>query len=98
MLEEKHSFLSNYGDIDSEGLGKITQKAIEENLKYSKTDAELIGSVFYAIGEDRGLLEIIHKRLGYDHFIVNKPSWGDQKLYVIFSNSAVRVVEVDKIK
>lgn len=91
-LDEDDEFLSNYGDIGWDGIDKVLACALEDLLEYSKDDVELISGICNSFGGFERPLEILYDVLGYDSAIVDA-KWGNQKIYLIFHNSALKLIE-----
>lgn len=92
------SFLSNYGDIEYEGLNKVLRYAVDCEYSSSTNDVDLIHSIMNGSGYSNTgnsiaeFTSLLTKTLGYDGIIVRKPDWGDQTLYIVFESNQIKSV------
>jgi len=87
-------YLSNWGDVYSEGYESVLRKAINGEMKYAKNDVDLISGIIQAQGRNAEFVyNILKQTLGYDGIIINNPDWGgSQVIYIVFDNSQIRYV------
>ena len=90
-LNEEDEFLSNYGDTAWEGFEKVLKRALNSLLENNKDDVELISEICNTDGGFESPLKLLYEVLGYDSSIVNA-KWGNQKIYLIFHNSAIKYI------
>lgn len=93
-LDKKEQILSNWGDVEWEGLNSVLVTAIE-NLKDDTDDVELISGLCN-IGGFEEVLTTLYKELGYTHTRV-EANWGNQIIYVAFVNDCLKLNSVTKI-
>lgn len=93
-LDKKEQILSNWGDINWEGVETVLAMAIE-NLKDDTDDIELISGLCN-IGGFETVLTALYEELGYTHARV-EANWGDQTIYVVFVNECLKLNSVTKI-
>ena len=84
-------FLSNYGDVEYEGYSKVLRRAINSFCEYSRDDVEFVSEICNTCGDFEMPLNVLYKTLGYDSAIV-KADWGNQNIYLIFTNEAIKHV------
>ncbi|MDR0509541.1 MAG: hypothetical protein LBH06_00425 [Rikenellaceae bacterium] len=81
----EHMFLSNYGDVDMEGLNSVLKYATDFEHENSDNDAELIGGLVNASGSLTDVYGALRDVVGYagiiapkadrsTHFVVGLPS------------------------
>lgn len=94
-LNKSTDCLSNYGDVDFEGLENVLETALD--MEYANnTDTEIMGSLYNSNGESEDVLNAFYEVLGYDH-IVSAPTWGNQTLYIALTNDIINIVEVKEL-
>lgn len=92
-LHEKTDCLSNYGDIDYEGLEKVLNEAVNCEFEYCDNDVDLISSVANGCGDIESSLTLVHQLLGFDS-IVEDAEWGEQRLYIALTNEIIEIMDV----
>lgn len=95
-IEKEIGYLDNYGDVGYEGYARLMKMAVENNYTNNESDADIMGSIYMACGDDEGVIELFYKVLGYDHLVAT-PDWGDQKLYIALTNDIIKIKKVEKL-
>lgn len=91
---EGDDVLSGVGDVNYEGYNKVLRDAVDLFYKYNDNDVDMIHSILHAGGTDYNkIFTCLYKTLGYDGIIVEKPSWGKQKLYIAFFSNFIKSVD-----
>ena len=91
---EPLDILSNYGDVDWEGLNKVINYAMEIEYDGSDNDVNLVSSIINGSGNLKTVLDVLRKTTGYDGIIVNEASWGgDQTIYLAFHPEQIKNVD-----
>ena len=86
--------LSNYGDVEWEGLNKVINYAMEVEYDGSDNDVNLVSSIINGTGNMEAVLDVLRKTTGYDGIIVNEASWGgDQTIYLAFHPEQIKNVD-----
>lgn len=86
--------LSNYGDVEWEGLNKVINYAMEIEYDGSDNDVNLVSSIINGTGNMETVLDVLRKTTGYDGIIVNEASWGgDQTIYLAFHPEQIKNVD-----
>lgn len=95
-LDEYH--LSNYGEVDFEGLEKVLNYAVE-NTYNGRCDVDMLGGLITAIGDAEIVNNAVYEVLGYDS-IIAVPKWrtDEQTLYIALINDIIEIKEVTEIK
>ena len=89
--------LSNYGDVEWEGLNKVINYAMEIEYDGSDNDVNLVSSIINGTGNMEAVLDVLRKTTGYDGIIVNEASWGgDQTIYLTFHPEQIKNVDNQK--
>ena len=85
-------FLANYGDADYDGYSKVLEDAVNNELKSSDNDVDLMHSIMNGSGLSApDFYAALKKSLGYDGIIVNEPDWGGKhKIYLAFSPEQIK--------
>lgn len=99
IIEELHrdyNYLSNYGEVDYEGYEKVLRRAVENEYDSCDTDTEILGSLYNTLGENENVIKKFYTVLGYD-YVVSKPSWGEQELYIALTNDVITIKKVEKL-
>ena len=95
-LDKEDEFLSNYGDIHWEGVDSVLNTALDNLLEDGDDDVEILGGICNASGSLSSPIELFYKTLGYDHAIIDA-DWGNQKIYLILNNKALKLIETEKV-
>lgn len=95
-LNEEDEFLSNYGEVAWEGFENVLNRAIQDVIEYDD-DIDIISGICNVYGGFKRPLEILYETLGYDSAIV-EASWGNQNIYLILNNKAVRFIKSEKVE
>lgn len=91
---EPLDILSNYGDVEWEGLGNVINSVMEVEYDGSDSDVNMIHSIINACGDARTVFDVLRKTTGYDGIIVNEATWGDdQTIYVAFHPNQIKNVD-----
>lgn len=86
--------LSNYGDVEWEGLNKVLNYAMEIEYDGSDSDVNLVHSIINGCGNMKVVFDVLRKTVGYDGIIVNEASWGgDQTIYIAFHPEQIKNVD-----
>ena len=95
-IPEDIDFLSNYGDVDYEGYQSVLETTLESEYDYAESDADILGSLYNACGENQVIIELFYSVLGFDSIIAN-PDWGEnQTIYIALTNEIVKIKEVSQ--
>jgi len=101
ILNTKRDYLSNYGDIEYEGLQKVLNEAVENEYNINDNDVDLICGICHGLGNSETCLTTLYNVLGYDSIVLDA-IWGltkdgmTQRLYIALVNEAFNIVEVKK--
>ena len=91
---ERLDVLSNYGDVEWEGLNKVLNYAMEVEYDGSDSDVNLVHSIINGCGDMKTVFDVLRKTTGYDGIIVNEASWGgDQTIYITFHPEQIKNVD-----
>lgn len=83
--------LSNYGDVEWEGLNKVLNYAMEIEYDGSDSDVNLVHSIINGCGNMEVVFDVLRRTVGYDGIIVNEASWGgDQTIYIAFHPEQIK--------
>ena len=82
-LNEKREILSNWGDVNWEGIDSVLSSAIE-NFEYEDNDLDIICGICNACGDFETPLKTLYDTLGYDYTSTVADWGGKQKIYVAF--------------
>lgn len=94
-VQKEGDFLSNYGDVDYEGLSKVLSRAVDNEWGKETPSEDIIGSIINAIGSKEIALKAVHDVLGYDYGIyVAKGA----TIYTIFNPESLKWVETIPMK
>ena len=86
--------LSNYGDVEWEGLNKVLNYAMEIEYDGSDSDVNMVHSIINGTGNMKVVFDVLRKTVGYDGIIVNEASWGgDQTIYIAFHPEQIKNVD-----
>lgn len=95
-LDEKDEYLSNYGDKEWEGFEKVLNEAVNSTFDFCDNDVEIISGIYNTNGEDKEVLSMVYDLLGYDHYVVETPTWGEgQKIVIALTNEIIDILEVE---
>lgn len=86
-------YLSNWGDVYSEGYNAVLRTAIENEYTYNNSDVDIISGIINADGKSPEIVyPILKKTLGYDG-IISQPEWANgAKIVIPFSNEQIKQV------
>jgi len=88
-------YLSNFGEIEFEGIEKLANEAVKVDFESSESDVDLICGLLHGCNHYKQVLETLQKILGYDSIIIDSPTWGDdQIIYVALLESAYEIKKV----
>ena len=91
---ERLDVLSNYGDVEWEGLNNVLNYAMEIEYDGSDSDVNMIHSIINGCGDMKTVFRVLRKTLGYDGIIVNEATWGgDQTIYIAFHPEQIKNVD-----
>lgn len=91
---ERLDILSNYGDVEWEGLNKVLNYAMEIEYDGSDSDVNMVHSLINGCGDMKAVFEELRKVTGYDGIIVNEATWGgDQTIYIAFHPEQIKNVD-----
>lgn len=96
-LNEVSEFLSCYGDVEWEGYNNVLNTALDNILEWSEDDIDIISQFCTICGDFEKPLTILYEVLGYDSAIIDA-KWGDQKIYLILNNNAIKHLSTIKYK
>lgn len=83
--------LSNYGDVEWEGLNAVLNTALETEYDYCDSDVDLVQSIINGCGDMKAVFNVLRDTVGYDGIIVNEASWGgDQTIYIAFHPDQIK--------
>lgn len=83
--------LSNYGDVEWEGLNAVLNTALETEYDYCDSDVDLIQSIINGCRDMKAVFNVLRDTVGYDGIIVNEASWGgDQTIYIAFHPEQIK--------
>ena len=86
--------LSNYGDVEWEGLNSVINTAMEIEYDGSDSDVNMVHSIINGVGNLETVLKVLRKTTGYDGIIVENATWGgDQTIYVAFHPEQIKNVD-----
>lgn len=86
-------FLSNYGDVDYEGLNNVITEAVNNEYENNTNDVDLICSICHSSGNIEGCLTALYETLHYDSIIL-PAEWGKQELYIALVNECIKIGKV----
>ena len=90
---EKLDILSNYGDVEWDGLNNVLNYAIELEYDGNDNDVDIVHSVINSSGNMKTVFEVLRKVTGYDGIIVKEATWGgDQTIYIAFHPEQIKNV------
>ena len=88
---EKLDILSNYGDVEWEGLNKVLNYAIELEYDGNDNDVDIISSLVNSSGNLETVYRVLREVTGYDGIIVKEAEWGgDQTIYIAFHPEQIK--------
>ena len=91
---ERLDVLSNYGDVEWEGLNKVLNYAMEIEYDGSDSDVNLVHSIINGCGDMKTVFRVLRETIGYDGIIVEDATWGDdQKIYLAFHPEQIKNVD-----
>lgn len=97
-LHEKTNYLSNWGDVQFEGLENVLQEALDSTYDDSNNDVELISGIVNSSGDIETSLSLLYNLFAFDSIVVDA-DWGDgQRLYIALTNEIIKIVDVKEIK
>lgn len=89
-------FLSNYGDVEYEGLSHVITEAVNNEYSNNTNDVDLICSICHSSGNIEGCLTTLYETLHYDSIIL-PAEWGKQELYIALVNECIKILNIEKI-
>ena len=91
---EPLDILSNYGDVEWEGLNNVLNYAMEIEYDASDSDTNMIHSIINGCGDMKTVFRVLREVTGYDGIIVDKATWGgDQSIYLAFHPEQIKNVD-----
>ena len=91
---ERLDILSNYGDVEWEGLNNVLNYAIELEYEGNDTDVDIVDSIINSCGNIEVVFDVLRKVTGYDGIIVEQATWGDdQTIYIAFHPEQIKNVD-----
>ena len=91
---EKLDILSNYGDVEWEGLNKVLNYAIELEYDGNDNDVDIISSLVNSSGNLETVYRVLREVTGYDGIIVKEAEWGgDQTIYIAFHPEQIKNID-----
>lgn len=96
-LDKKTDYLSNYGEVDFEGLERVLSYAMAGDYESSENDVDLISGVINASGDIGTTVTLLHEMFGYDSIITGAEWGGEQTIYIALIHEAFRIVDVTKL-
>lgn len=91
---ERLDILSNYGDVEWEGLNNVLNYAMELEYDGNDTDVDIVHSIINSCGNMEVVFDVLRKVTGYDGIIVKEAEWGgDQTIYVAFHPEQIKNVD-----
>jgi len=98
-LNDKGDYLSNFGEIELEGLENVLNYAVELEYNSSADDADLLGGIINAYGNKEDILNYVHDVLGYGYVKDTENGWGNgHTVYVALSNDAIEFKNIEKME
>ena len=91
---ERLDILTNYGDVEWEGLNNVLNYAMELEYDGNDTDVDIVHSIINSCGNMEVVFDVLRKVTGYDGIIVKEAEWGgDQTIYVAFHPEQIKNVD-----
>lgn len=98
-LNDKNEYLSNFGDVNYEGLNAVLNEAVSCEYDNSNDDADLIGGVVNAYGNSQDVLQALYSMFGYGYIKDTDCAWGNsngnQTVYVALVNEVIEIISVE---
>lgn len=91
-IQKEKDFLSNYGDIEYEGLNNVLNEAIRNLYSYCNSDTEILADICHSLGNIELVLKTVKKVLGYDGIIEEDNKFNDT-IYIVFDNEDIIIKE-----
>lgn len=96
-LHQETDYLSNWGDVEYEGLNAVIEAAVSGEYNYTENDVDLICGIANASGSFEKTLRICFETLGYDS-IITKTDWGnDQTIYIALVEEAYEIISCEQM-
>lgn len=97
VLNDQNEYLSNFGDVNFEGLESVLDKAVEIMYDTVDNDVDLVGGIINSYGDVGEVLKNLHATLGYD-YIKTTAEWGSQTLYIALIPDIIKIQDVKSIR
>lgn len=97
-LDEKTDYLSNWGDVYSDGFEKVLNEAVYGEYDACDNDVDIISGIATASGDMEISLTLLYQLLGYDSIVLDA-NWGKSQhiIYIALTNDIIKIKEVVKI-
>lgn len=83
-------YLSNWGDVESEGYQKVLRTAVRSEWSSATNDVDMVNGIIGADGgASKRVFTALTKATGYDG-IVERAAWGGQNIYIPFHPSQIK--------
>ncbi len=96
LYEQNPDALSNYGDVQYEGLASVLNTAVEMEYEGNRTDVELIASIGNSgVADRQAINNAVINVTGYDGVILKageSKNWTNGELYVAFNPTQIKSV------
>lgn len=96
-LDKQTDYLSNWGDVEYEGLSKVLESALSGEYRYAENDVDLICGVANASGSEETALRLAYEILGFDSIVTSAEWGGEQTLYIALVPDAFDIVDVQPV-
>ena len=84
-------YLSNWGDVESEGYQNVLKRASRSEMSGSDNDVDLVNGIIAADGgPSRRTFSALTDATGYDGIIEDSPTWGKQKIIIPFHPEQIK--------
>ncbi|MDQ0362540.1 5' nucleotidase, NT5C type [Breznakia pachnodae] len=93
-IDAKDDFLSNYGDVDSDGYSIVMQRAIA-SLMENNSDVDLVGDMCNISGDYEEILKSVNTILGYDHSVEEIAE--KDKVYVVLNPDTISIEKMEPV-
>lgn len=88
--------LSNYGDVEYEGINNVLSEALRSIYDSSDTDTEIFGDMVNSCGSYDDVANAF-VAIGYNAMIEDNPDWGgNQKVIVMFNANDIKILDKSK--
>lgn len=96
-LDKETDYLSNWGDIEFEGLEKVLEEAIRGEYDSSDNDVDLIAGIANASGNMEASLMLVYKLFGFDSIVMDS-DWGNStKVFIALVNDIIEIIEIEDL-